>query len=306
MLDVRRLRVLREVVDTGSVTTAAQRLNYAPSAVSQHIAALERETGVALLERAGRGIRPTAAGRLLADHAGDVLARLAEAEQALAAIRDGHSGRIVLAAFPTAGHGLVPTAVTAFRRDHPDVAVSVTIAEEDAARDELRNGRVDVALVVSEAMATPPQDDLVSISLLADPFRIVLPRRHALAGRRTIALPELADELWVTASSSSTLCERQAREACQAAGFEPQPAVEADDYAATQAYVAAGLGVALVPLMALNAVHEGVVVRRIRGDEPRRHVVALTRPAVARTGAVAAMIQALRLSAAEQQRMNAR
>jgi DNA-binding transcriptional LysR family regulator len=301
MLDVRRLRVLREVVDAGSVTAAAHRLAYAPSAVSQQIAALERETGVALLERAGRGIRPTAAGLLLAEHAREVIARLHEAEAALAALREGHTGRVALAAFPTAGAGLVPTAVREYKRHAPHVAVNVTIAEETDARDALRDGRVDIALVVDEALPDDGETDAyVRVPLLEDPFRLVLNRRHPLAARRTIALAEMAGDLWVTASSWSTLCEKQTRDACLAAGFEPKPAVEADDYTAAQAYVAAGMGVALVPAMALGAVHDGVVVRRIRGDEPVRHVVALTRPALARDGAVPGMLSALRVAADEQ------
>ncbi len=302
MLDVRRLRVLREVVETGSVTRAAHRLSYAPSAVSQHIAALERETGVALLERAGRGIRPTAAGELLASHAADVIARLQEAEAALVSLRDGHSGRLVVAAFATAGASLIPTAVREFRRHHPDVDVSITMADEDEAQEALRVGRVDLALVVTEELSFRVLDDLVAVPLLTDPFRLVLSKAHPLAARRSIALAELADEGWVAASRTSTLCTRQATDACRAAGFEPRPAVEADDYPAAQAYVAAGLGVALVPLMALSAVHEGVVVRRVRGDEPCRHVAVLSRGASARGGAVPPMLAALKAAAAQQRR----
>src|SRR3954462_7753210 len=119
MLDVRRLRVLKAVVDTGSVTGAAQRLSYSPSAVSQTIGALEKDAGTSLLERIGRGVQPTAAGRLLAEHAAGVLARIAEAEQALADLRAGHTGRIRLAAFPTAGAAFVPKAVAAFRAQCP-------------------------------------------------------------------------------------------------------------------------------------------------------------------------------------------
>src|SRR5207245_2960610 len=146
----------------------------------------------------------------------------------------------------------------------------------------------------------PDDESLLRVPLLDDPFRVLLNRRHRLASRRSIALSELADEPWVTASPSSSLCERQVRDACEVAGFTLSPAVEADDYAAAQGYVAAGLGVALAPALALGAVHDGVAVRRIRGDEPVRHIVALARPAVAGDGALPNLLAALRAAADEQ------
>jgi len=303
MLDVRRLRVLQAVVETGSVTAAAAHLSYTPSAVSQHIAALEREAGTTLLERSGRGVRPTAAGRLLAEHAGDVLARLAEAEHALLSLRNGESGRLALVAFPTAGAGLVPAAVGEFRARQPGVHLDLTVAETDDASAAVRSGQVDIGVAVEPfAPDAVPDDGLRYVHLLDDPFRLVLPKGHRLAGRRRIDVADLAEEPWVATSACPGYCQEQAIEACRAAGFAPRFAVEADDYPATQGFVGVGLGIALIPLLALGAVREGVVVRRVRGPEPVRHVYALTRPAIAGEGPVAVMLDALRTAAAEQRR----
>ena len=141
MIDVRRLRALKAVVDTGSVAAAATLLNYTPSAVSQHVTALERETGTLLLERAGRGVRPTDAALLLCQHASRVLAVIQETEEALAALRSGHIGRVRVGAFPTAGSSLVPGALAAFQRRLPNVALGVTVAEPDDAIAQLARGR---------------------------------------------------------------------------------------------------------------------------------------------------------------------
>ena len=148
MLDLRRLRVLRAVVRTGSVRVAAEQLGYTSSAISQQIAALERETGTVLLEKAGRGVRPTDAARLLADVADDVLDRLADAEAAVASMRAGRTGRLHLTFFPSAGAALVPPAVARLRREHPEVELVLGVAEPDEALPALRAGVIDLAVVV--------------------------------------------------------------------------------------------------------------------------------------------------------------
>ena len=294
MLDVRRLRVLRAVVDTGSVTGAAARLAYTPSAISQQLSTLERETGLALVERQGRGLRPTAAGRMLATHATAVLDRLAEAEAALGALRDGATGRVTVAAFSTAGSSLVPVALRDFRRGHPGIAVDVAVAEPDDALERVRSGRCDVAVVTGSG-------DLAGLHcrhLLDDPYRVVLPADHPLAGRDRVKLADLASDAWIGTASAPGYCQQQVVDACTAAGFTLRFAVEADEYPATQGYAAAGLGVALVPLLALGAVAAGVVVRRVDGPEPVRRVAVVTRPALLGTPAVPAMLAAFASAAA--------
>lgn len=283
MMDLRRLRILKAVVDAGSVSAAASQLSYTPSAISQQVRALEQETGAALFEPAGRGVRPTAAALLLCDHAARVLAAVQEAEDALAALRSGQIGSVRVAAFPTAGSALVPRALAAFQRRLPNVALELVVAEPDEALAKLRGGTIDVAVVVEGfGPGNAPDDGFDRRHILADPFRLVLPRGHALARRRTVDLGALAGERWIGVSSCPGYCQKVVGEACRRAGFEPSYNLEADEYPTAQGFVAAGLGVALVPLLALGAaVHTGVVVRRVSGDQPVRQVWAVTRSAIA-------------------------
>lgn len=299
MLDVRRLRVLQAVVESGSMAAAAEELGYTPSAVSQHLAALERETGTVLLERAGRGVRPTPAGGLLAEHAADIVARICEAEAALADLVAGRIGRLGVSFFPTAGASLVPPAVAAFRRRHPGVELRLEIAEPSVSVPAVVSGATDVAVVV-EACGEEPRrpDGLSRVHLLADPYHLVLPKGHPLARRRTLSLAAIADEPWLETSSVPGPCQDVILEACERAGFRPRVTVEADDYPTTQGLVAAGVGVALVPGLALGAVHPGVVVRPIREHRPVRHIHAVVRDVRALHPTVRTFLDALRDAAA--------
>ena len=294
MLDLRRLRVLRAVVRTGSLRRAGDALGYTPSAISQHVSALERETGTVLLEKAGRGVRPTDAARLLADVADDVLGRLADAEAALASLRAGRTGRLHLTSFPSAGAALVPPAVAAFRRRHPDVELVLGVAEPDEALPALRAGDVDVAVVVEAFRPGDlPADDLHRVHLLDDPYFLLVPVAHRLTADDDVDLAEVAGEPWVDTASAPGHCQAAALDACRAAGFTPAYAVQADEYPTTQGFVAAGLGVALVPALALGLVHDRVVVKRVRGAQPVRHVYAAVRRARASEAVVTAALDAL-------------
>ncbi len=295
MLDVRRLRVLQAVVDTGSMAAAAEQLGYTPSAVSQHLAALEREAGAALLERAGRGVRPTEAGALLAEHAAGIIERIAEAEAALADLVAGRIGRLGVSFFPTAGASLVPPAVAAFRRRHPGVDLRLEIAEPSTSVPAVLSGATDVAVVVDPGVDRRPRSDGLSwIHLLDDPYHLVLPRGHELAGRRAIALSAVADEPWLETASVPGPCQEVILDACELAGFRPRVVVEADDYPTTQGLIAAGIGVALVPGLALGAVHPGVVVRPVRQHRPRPPNHAVVRDVRALHPTVRTFIDALR------------
>jgi DNA-binding transcriptional LysR family regulator len=300
VLDVRRLKVLKAVVDSGSVAGAAAVLNFSPSAVSQHVTALERETGCLLLERAGRGVRPTEAALLLCEHASRVLATVHEAEEALAALRSGQIGRLRLAAFPTAGSSLVPGALAAFQLVHPNVHLDLTVNEPEEAVIKLRGGAIDLAITVEPyGPGGAPDDGLLRWHLLADPFRVVLPRKHPLAGRRSVDLALLAGDRWINVSSSPDYCQQAVDDACVRAGFQPTYGLEADEYPTVEGFVAAGLGVALVPQLALGtSVHMGVVARHVKGDQPVRQVWAATRPALSGQPAVQAMVEFLRQAAA--------
>ena len=296
MLDPRRLQAVCAVVQTGSVTAAAALLGYTPSAVSQNIASLEKETGTTLFEKSGRGVRPTAAARLLAEHGEAVISRLSEAEAALDALRAGESGHLRLAAFFTAGATLVPQALALFRSVHPSVGLDLGVAETDEALSLLRSGNIDLA-VVAGASTPPKAAGLVHTHLLDDPYRVALPRTHRLASRRSIDLSDLSADAWVGTTCTAASCAAIAYDACVRAGFTPRFIIQSDAFATTVGFVAAGLGVALVPLLALGAIPDDVRVLKVRGEQAVRRVYAVTRPERSSQPTVAVMVDALRRSA---------
>src|SRR5271163_1588543 len=279
MLNVGRLRVLKEVAYRGSFSGAAQALSYTQSAVSQQIAALEAETGMTLLQRHPRGVSLTAAGQTLVGHAEGILARLESAEAALGAIAGLRGGRLRMASFPSAGATLMPLAIATFRARHPDVELTLAEGEPEQIAPRLRAGEIDLALLFEFGDAG--NDELTRVELFEDPLYLALPREHALAQKRRLRLEDLRGEAWVQTSSSSP-CARQVVRSCHAAGFEPNVAFESDDYQTVQGLVAAGVGVALIPELALNpVVREDIAIRALSPRPPVRQVVAAT-PAGAR------------------------
>jgi molybdate transport repressor ModE-like protein len=270
MLDVRRMRVLREVAARGSFSAAAQALSFTQSAVSQHVAALEREAGTQLVERRRSGVRLTEAGRVLVGHADAILARIESAEEDLAALAGLRGGRLRLMSFQSGGATLAPRAVAAFHERHPGIELSMLEAEPDEAGERLRTGDVDLALVYDHE-STPGllAPGLELCHLLDDRYDAILPAGHELAGRARLSLADLAGEQWV-ASTSLCGCRQITETMCREAGFEPRVAFEADDTMAAQALVAAGVGVALLPQLALTTVHPGVVARRLVNAPARR------------------------------------
>jgi DNA-binding transcriptional LysR family regulator len=265
------MKVLREVAARGSFSAAAEALNFTQSAVSQHIAALERETGTQLVERFSRGVRLTEAGTVLVTHADAILARLESAEEDLAAIAGLRGGRLRLVCFQSAGATVVPGAVATFHGRHPDVELSLLEAEPDEAAQLLRAGDVDLALVYDHP-ATMLVPELELTHLLDDSYDALLPAGHALAERRRLLLADLSDEPWIL-STSGCGCRQITESSCRDAGFDPRVAFEADETLAAQALVAAGVGVTLLPRMALTAVHPGTVPCRLK-DAPVRRVLA--------------------------------
>jgi DNA-binding transcriptional LysR family regulator len=308
MLNVHRLTILHAVVTEGSVTAAAAELNYTPSAVSQHIAALERETGTRLLERIGRRVRPTPAGALLAGYAGEILTRVADAEAALSALTDGRTGRIRLASFGSAGTGLVPPAVARFRGRHPDVDLQLTLAEQPEALTALREDQADVAVVIldleeggSESPPVPTGRGLDWQPLLLDPYFVALPCSHPLAELSEVSLHRLGRERLVSGDGNrSCPCSQAFLQVCAAAGFQPRFAIEVHDYPTVQSLVAASLGVAAVPLLGLSpAVHEGVTIRPLVDPNLTRRIFAVSRSGRADDPLIAGMIDSLRRAADE-------
>jgi DNA-binding transcriptional LysR family regulator len=292
MLNVNRLRVLREVAARGSFSAAAAALSYTQSAVSQQIATLEAEAGTPLIERLPRGLRLTTAGQALVEHADGILARLDAAESELEAIAGLRGGRLRMASFPTAGATLMPLAVANFSADHPDVELTLAEGEPEEVAPRLRAGEFDLALLFKFRGVGAPFDDLHCVELLEDPLHVALPRAHPLAAKRTLRLADLRDAAWVQTSAQSP-CARHVVRSCHAAGFEPRVSFQSDDYQTVQGLVAAGVGVALIPQLALSGVRDDIVVRELAPASPVRHVLAAT-PRGAGTPAAAAMVAILR------------
>jgi DNA-binding transcriptional LysR family regulator len=276
MLNLGRLRVLREVVERGSFSAAAEALSYTQSAVSQSIARLEAETGATLVIRDRRGVRATAAGEMLVEHADAILARVEAAEADLAAVLGVRGGRLRVASFPSAGATLMPFAVATFRHLHPDVALTLAEGEPEEIAPRVRGGELDLALLFEfPGIGEGPSAGLRTTNLLEDPMHVALPASHPLASKRALTLADLGAEDWVQTSSPSP-CARHVVRSCLAAGFEPHVTFESDDYETVQGLVAAGVGVALIPRLALTHVHPGVVVRALAPRSPARKVVAAT------------------------------
>jgi len=333
MLDVTRLRVLVAVSRHGSVTAAAHALNYAQPSVSHHLARLEAETGTKLVQRAGRGIRLTDAGRLLAERAIEVIGRLDAAENELAVFAGLRAGRLRLAAFPSALGTIVPTAAAILHDRHPGFDLRLTEAEPPEALRMLRAGYVDVALIFRHEqddaggarrpvprlstqatapddafaddipIAIPDHDDLREQVLLSEPMYLIMPDTAVCGGEPPLAaavtelwpadLARLSDQRWIAGCDR---CREHLLRQCAAAGFTPRISFTTDDFVAAQALVTAGLGVTLLPALALRAAHNpGIRTARLRGT--RRSVVAVRYGEAPDPPATTLLLDALRAAA---------
>jgi DNA-binding transcriptional LysR family regulator len=294
MLNLGRLQVLCEVLTRGSFSAAAEALSYSQSAVSQSIARLEAETGTTLVVRDRRGVRPTAAGATLVSHAETIFAQVDAAEAEVAAVLGIRTGRLRAASFPSAGATLMPLAVARFRHAHPDVALTLAEGEPEEIAPRLRAGELDLALLFEfPGVRERPAAGLRSVTLLEDPMHVALPADHPLASKPALTLVDLADQQWVQTSASSP-CARHVVRSCLAAGFEPDVAFESDDYDTVQGLVAAGVGVALIPRLALTHVHAGIVVRALAPRSPARKVTVATMSGAGVAPAAKSMIAVLR------------
>jgi DNA-binding transcriptional LysR family regulator len=278
MLDVKRLRVLREVAAQGSFSAAAEALAYTQSAVSPQIAALEREAGTKLVERTARGVHTTEAGEALVRHAEAILARLSDAEAELEAMAGLRGGRLRIVAFPSAGATLAPRAIASFREQYPGVDLTLIPGEPEDGLAALKSGDTDIALLIETSFDCVSDEGIERTHVMTDPMYAVLPAGHPLAQRRRLRLEDLAGEAWITGSSMELACPdgRILVRACQGAGFEPRIAFNSEDYLAIQGFVAAGMGISLIPDLALLAVRDDVVVRSLGKRPPAREIVAAT------------------------------
>ena len=245
MLDVRRLRLLCDLSRLGTIAAVARAHTYTPSAVSQQLAALEREAGVALLERTGRRAGLTAAGRVAVQHAETVLAALERTGAALAAMSSGLSGPLRIGAFPTASRTLLPAALVALGDAHPGLELMVTELDPNAVPAALHDRRLDVGLLNDyDVVPVKPDPALDTVPLLDETVFVAVPAdsTHATLG-------ELRDADWILAGPG-TLCHTVTRHVCRSAGFVPRARHHADDFATVLALVAAGQGVSIVPELA--------------------------------------------------------
>ncbi|MEE1928026.1 LysR family transcriptional regulator [Streptomyces sp. TRM 70351] len=300
MLEARHLRVLRAVAATGSYSAAARELGCTQPAVSQQMRSLEQAAGTPLLVRTGRETRLTEAGEVLARHGAAVLASLTAAEEEVAAIAGLRAGRVRLVSFPSGSSALVPAAVAALRADHPGTRVSLVEAEPPRSVELLRAGDCDIALAfrypAAGAAGASEWDDLVVRPLLTDRLVGLVPEGHRFASVPEVGIAELAGEPWI---AGCPRCRRHLEVVCEAAGFTPRIDFATDDYPAVVGLVGAGLGVAVLPELAVASVRpRGARTVRV-APAVTREVVALTLPDLARVPAVAGTLDRLASAAAD-------
>ncbi|MFD5235918.1 LysR family transcriptional regulator [Streptomyces tendae] len=300
MIEARHLRVLRAVASTGSFSAAGRELGCTQPAVSQQMKALESSVGTPLLVRTGREMRLTQAGEALVRHAAGIIAGLTAAEEEVAAIAGLRAGRVRLVSFPSGSSTLVPAALAALRAAHPGTRVSLEEAEPPNSVELLREGDCDVALAFryEGAAGAEEWDDLVVRPLLTDRLVALVPEGHRLARTEgSVAIGELARESWI---AGCPRCRGQLVEVCEGAGFSPRIDFATDDYPAVVGLVGAGLGVAVLPQLAVESVRPRGVRTVALEPAVRREIVALTLPDLAQVPAVAATLDELARAGARQ------
>ncbi|MFG2694554.1 LysR substrate-binding domain-containing protein [Kitasatospora sp. NPDC048407] len=256
MLDVRRLRLLRELAHLGTIAAVADALAFSPSAVSQQLSVLEREAGVPLLERTGRRVALTPAGRNLVRHTEAVLELLERADAELAHARRGLAGPLRIGAYPSAVRALVPAALAELAARHPELEAMVSEVDPAAVAAALRAGELDLALVHEYDLVPAEPEEGIALTgpVFAEPMY--------LAARSAGTLADHQHGPWITAPPG-TLCHELTERACQAAGFSPRVRHRVDDFAAQLALVAAGQGVALVPHLGTGHCPPNVTLTRL-------------------------------------------
>jgi DNA-binding transcriptional LysR family regulator len=296
MLDLRRLRLLSELHQRGTIAAVADALQFTPSAVSQQLAVLERETGVRLLERAGRGVRLTDPALALVDHADALLGRAALAEADLAAAAGTVTGRGRIAAFQSVALNLAVPAMQALARDAPRLRCELVEAEPEHALPALALGDVDLVLGDEwQHQPRPLPEGVQRHELLSDPVFLVLPARHPVARRHEHAAPlsELADEAWTAGHAEMGWQEMTQRTCRELGGFDPDIRHRANDATISLALVARGLAVTMLPELPLPRRRPGIVRRAIAEGPVHRAIFAATRTADASRPSTRALLGAV-------------
>jgi DNA-binding transcriptional LysR family regulator len=294
MLDTHRLRVFRAVVATGSINGAAANLGYTSSAVSQHLSALQRETGLTLIERRGRGIEATAVGLAFADEAGSVLERLAALESVADDLRAGRVGRISISYFSSAGAAWIPPVIGAISREYPLLRFDLRLLELSGESNQDPDLEVFVAESPALSGGDPDRGGYDVETLLEDPYLVVLPADHPMAGEAAIELAALRDQPWVDNDFSRGPCRQVLLNACAAAGFSPTFSIETHDYPSALAFVAVGTGITVLPRLGTVVLPRGVVAVPVVRPVPVRHIMLRTKRSIRDHPAVRRAVSMLR------------
>lgn len=286
MLDPRRLSIFRSVMASGSIQAAADNLGLTPSAVSQHMAALQKQTGLDLFERVGRGIAPTPAAQALLAQSAGPLREWARLDAFVADLREGRSGRLTLGYFASAGAEWMPSVVARLTTEMPDLVLELVLTELGG-RSRLPD--VDVTMDNTENARRPGYR---KIPLAEDPYVLAVARDHPLAQRREVGLTELAGESWVTNDYLASPGHRLLVAACAAKGFSPRFVVQAQDHHSAMAFVGAGVGVTVLPRLAARSAPATVALVRIV-DPPVRPLVVMLRQEEPRNRAADRVVEIL-------------
>lgn len=294
-IDIRRLRVLRELRERGTVGATAEALHLTPSAISQQIASLSREAGVPLLKPHGRNVRLTKQAELLLGHAAAVDAELERARADLAAFEQGTIGNVAVGAFATAIGGIVLPALVRLRRERPRLRLLLHEVEAPQCFSGLDSGDLDLVVTI-DYRGGPHRGDAryARQDLIDDPLLVVLPKRHSLASQESVDLLSLADQTWIVGATHGP-CQEIGLAACAAAGFSPNVVHRVSDWGTLVALVAAECGVGLIPRLAAPAtLPRGVVLRWPTGPHrPSRHIYAAVRAGAERSPNLAPVLATL-------------
>jgi DNA-binding transcriptional LysR family regulator len=294
MIDVQRLRVFRAVVASGSVQAAAEHLGYTPSAVSQQITALQRETGLVLFEKAGRGIAPTATAKVLAAESEDLMESLNRLGGVVDHLRDGRTGSLTIGAFSSAAQFWLPQVAKGLRREFPDLLLDLSLNElgPEPANPARRDLDITTEDADSDGIERPGHDRHV---LTEENYRVVAPRGHELLEEwdREVPMGALAGQALIEKDYHGNSCTRIIRNACRAAGFAPRYVARSEDHHTALAFVAAGVGATILPGLAVPESMAGVDSRELINPSPRRRIVVHVREGAADTPPVIRTLELL-------------
>lgn len=296
MLDVHRLRLLRELADRGTIAAVAHALGYTPSAVSQQLTALEREARTSLLVRTGRGVALTAAAQALVHHAETILAELERADATLATLGGAVSGPLRVGAYPTAARAVLPAALATLARDHPALEPAVHEIDPSGVAAALRGGTLDVALVHLYDLAPgAPEAGLDLMPVFGETLHLAAPRSWSPLDSTPDVVAGWRDVPWIVAPPA-TACGAMTRRVCEVAGFSPRIRHVVDDFSVALELVAINQGVALVPDLGLVRRPRGV---RLTALPLRRRTLAACRAGAAEHPSILALVAALRVASGE-------